>query len=218
MMKSKSLLSFLFLSLAFAHNNSNAQAFEEGKNYASLSYGFGTFFGAGFGASKTLIEKAGINVSDIRLSTIGPISAKYEYAVSRHLGLGLGINYISNDVNYLDSYTSNGYTVVNRYELNRTSVSFLARANVHFGDHKKLDPYLGAGIGYRYEKWAQEYSFTSTDPNAKPSENSLPSFPGIPFGFEATFGVRYLFTPNVGAFAELGFAKSFTQFGVVAKF
>lgn len=216
-MKSKSLM---LIGLIFAQHNSHAQAFEEGKSYVSASYGVGTFFSLGFGAVKSLIKEVIPNASGIKLSTLGPICGKYEYAVSKHLGLGLGINYISNDINYVDSYTtSNGqYTVINKYEVSRTSLSFLARANVHLGDHEKLDPYFGAGIGYRYETWGQEYSFSSTDPNAKSSEHDLPSFPGIPFGLEATFGLRYLFTPNVGAFAEVGFAKSVLQAGIVGKF
>lgn len=222
-MKSKSLLSILLLSLTLVHHKTNAQAFEKEKNYISASYGLGTFFGAGYGAIKTLIKKTGTNVSGLGLTTLGPIGVKYEYGVTEHIGIGLGVNYQSNDIDYVNTYTASNasgpYTVTQYYDINRTSVSVLARMNLHFGDHKKLDPYWGFGIGYRYVNWDPDYSFTTTDPNVKNIEPSIPDFPGmIPFGFETTFGVRYLFTPHVGAFAEAGIAKSFLQFGLTGKF
>jgi hypothetical protein len=41
---------------------------------------------------------------------------------------------------------------------------------------------------------------------------------GVPVGIEATFGTRFLFTDNVGAYVEIGLARAFFQFGVTGKF
>ena len=70
--------------------------------------------------------------------------------------------------------------------------------------------YWGMGMGYRSGSW----KVTSTATNYE--SPSLPDF--IPFGFETTFGFRYLFTANIGAYAEAGLAKSFLQLGLTGKF
>lgn len=39
----------------------------------------------------------------------------------------------------------------------------------------------------------------------------------IPLGFEATVGARYMFTPNIGLFSEVGLAKGIIQAGLNIK-
>ncbi|HTF80583.1 MAG TPA: outer membrane beta-barrel protein, partial [Cytophagales bacterium] len=210
----------LILSFLLSTNLVSAQAFEEGKSYVSGSYGIGSFFGIFFSSAKKAIEESGGNVSGIKVKTLGPLSLKYEYGVSEHIGLGINVNYLTNGISYDDTQTDGTYTTTEHYKLTRNTISVLARMNIHFGDHEKLDPYWGFGLGYRQATWKQEYSITSNDPTVgnNTQADPLPSFNAFPFGFETTFGMRYLFTPSVGAFAEVGFAKSFAQFGLTAKF
>jgi len=219
-MKKTLYTTMLSLSLLLTNNLANAQAFEEGKSYVSASYGVGSFFGLFFNGVKNSIQNSGTDVTGIKVRTLGPICGKYEYGVSEHIGLGVGINYLTNSISYNDTQSDGQYTTTEHYKLSRNTISFLARMNIHFGDHDKLDPYWGFGIGYRYVKWDQEYSYTTNDPNGTTTTtpDELPSFNVFPFGFETTFGMRYMFTPSVGAFAEVGFAKSFAQFGLTAKF
>jgi hypothetical protein len=40
----------------------------------------------------------------------------------------------------------------------------------------------------------------------------------MPLGFESTLGARYMFTPNIGLYSEVGIAKAAFQFGLNAKF
>jgi len=69
---------------------------------------------------------------------------------------------------------------------------------------------MGMGIGYRSSTW----SYTTNNPN----EMSIPSFKTLPFGWEATIGARYFFTPNIGIYAEIGLAKAIFQLGLTGRF
>ena len=84
------------------------------------------------------------------------------------------------------------------------------RFNWHFCDHDIIDPYFGLAAGYRSNNW----EFTSTDPDFVSTETGNL----IPFGIEATFGTRFLFTDNLGAYVELGLARAFFQVGLTGKF
>ena len=77
----------------------------------------------------------------------------------------------------------------------------------------KFDPYLGLGVGYRNSS----YKYSSTDPNW--DESTFTGFKNpFNFGGDLTFGTRYFFTDNIGAYVELGIAKSILQLGLTAKF
>ena len=193
-----------------------AQAFEKDKNYFSFSYGFGAFYTAFFSSvEESIKQSAGSDIS-ISTSSLGPLSFKYERAVSDKVGLGLSVNYLSNTIKYTEQNVGNSGTATGNYNLNRTTLSILARMNLHFGDNDKFDPYWGLGIGYRTVNWKQTVSYS--DGSTPTDENDLPTFTVIPFGFETVFGARYFLGPNFALFGELGLAKSVLQLGVTGKF
>lgn len=183
---------------------SSAQAFEEEKSVVSLGYGFGTFIGA--------IASSFDNNPGYSYSSFGPMYAKWEYGVAENIGIGINLAYVKYTFNYnYDGYDNNGNSATYQEKDEFASFSGLLRINWHFGDNDKLDPYYGIGLGYRTGTW----SYTTNDPSGT---NSGDLNTPIPFGFETTFGLRYLFSENWGAYLEAGAAKSVMQVGLCGKF
>jgi hypothetical protein len=186
-------------------------AFGEGKIVISAGYGFPNL-------GKTVLKTWENDPDNLNFKAtgFGPMHFKAEYGLSDKIGIGLSVNQVSFAANWEDQYeeynSSNGtYTTVTYKEkLKYSSTAINGRLNIHFGDSEKLDAYWGIGGGYKLSSW----KFTSENPN-RPDE-SIPGF--IPVSFETTFGVRYYFTPNIGFYSEIGYAKSIIQAGISAKF
>lgn len=211
-MKKFHVLSFASLIAAaaiFSPSNVRAQAFPEGSNSVTVGYGFVTVLGA--------LNSTFDTYSDLDYSSLGPLYFKFEHAVSDNIGLGLNVAYAGNDWSYKYDYSdvdANGNAVTRQYVATqkRTTYSILARFNYHFGSNDRLDPYLGLGLGYRNANW----TYSTTDPSGSESGVDLPNL--VPLGFELTFGARYFFTDNIGAYMEVGAAKSILQAGLSVKF
>jgi len=185
-------------------NNSNAQAFEEESMYISLGYG-GPNLSASF--FKTFEDRA-----DYTVNGLGPIHAKFEYAVSDKIGIGMSFNYVRTNVKWnYETIDVNNDPVVYEEGYKFSALAANARINWHFVDNDNLDVYYGLGFGYNYSN--NEYY--TNDPDGV--EGGTFSISGIPIGFETTFGVRYLFNENIGIYAEFGWAKSVVQGGLVFK-
>lgn len=170
--------------------------FEQGTIAISAGYGWPNL---GKAVVTALISDSAINTKP---TGVGPIHFRGEYGVSDKMGLGVSVNYIS----FGATYTELPYN----YSISRTSLSILARLNIHFGTTESLDPYFGVAAGYKSATWR----FTSTDPAY--NGESVPGF--TPFGFETTIGMRYYFSENFGIYTELGIAKSVIQAGLAVKF
>jgi len=110
--------------MTIGYTNSNAQAFEEGKSYASIGYGVGTLSKSLYSAYETY--------TDFKYTEIGPIYAKYEYAVGEKFGIGVHIAYKSGLAKY--TYTEGADNFVQ--SMNSSSLSIFGRFNWHFGDHE----------------------------------------------------------------------------------
>ena len=178
--------------------SSNAQAFEKGKSYASLSYGFQAL---SFGTLFKQYQSYGT----YKYSQIGPIGLQYEYALSEDIGIGISAGYTGTTVSW------NGYDdPTNNYKYTGSKITANARLNVHMGDHDKLDPYFGFGLGYKSNNW---------DLETNDSFFNGVSFKAIvPVSMEAKFGLRYFFIPQLAAFGELGIGHGFAHIGLTGKF
>ncbi|MFH2094979.1 MAG: outer membrane beta-barrel protein [Bacteroidota bacterium] len=189
--------------MCFISMSSYSQAFQEGKSSVSAGYGFGNFIQSIFNTYN--------NYDDFSLRIMGPMFGKYEYAISDNMGIGINFAYAGAKVTYKD----NNYTVPNgdvfEESINWTTYSILGRFNVHFGDHDIIDPYWGVGMGYRTAKW----EYTNNDPTYV-NNASISSI--MPFGFETTFGINFMFAPSFGAYAEVGIAKAIFQVGLTGRF
>ena len=204
MKKLFTILASGLLILNGANVSAHSGAFEEGQNSVSIGYGFGTVVGALASAYK--------NETGYAFSGTGPIYLKYEHAITDGVGLGLNIAYAKYKFAWaFDTEDANFQPITYAEGWELTTMSFLARINWHFGDSEKFDPYFGVGLGYRTGSW----KWTTTDPSGT---QGLSAANVVPFGFETTVGARYLFTDNIGAYAELGIAKSVLQVGLNFKF
>lgn len=169
-----------------------AQAFEQGTSQISLGYGFVNTTQSFLSASDPTAYP------DFKFSALGPMFLKYEYGVTEKIGFGLNVAYANAGIEY-----TNGAETAS---LKWWNASFNARVNRHFGTSDKFDPYMGLGMGYKLGEWKVEGDDETGERKAF-----------IPLGLEATFGSRYMFTPNIGAFAEVGIAKGVIQAGLNIK-
>jgi opacity protein-like surface antigen len=194
---------FLFALILMCNKLSQAQVFPEGSMNVSVGYGFGNFVNSFFKA---------LDVFDnMKTQNRGPIHAKGEYMVNEKFGIGLSMNYFGIKSSTAITFkNASGQTVTGERGVNFNSLSGLVRFNYYYMNTDNMGLYSGAGIGYKTSRW------DSFNDDPKGTQSSLPNF--VPLGFEAIFGVKGMFTPQIGAYAEFGFAKSFAQVGVVFNF
>ena len=199
-------LTLLSLSVLFGGMNLNAQAFQQGKNFVSLSYGL-----------KLVTPESFLRALDpdlpigLKFTNIGPIGLKYEYAVAEDVGIGVSLGYSSFNVSYSEQVIEGSSVNEYYYTVKGSKFTGSARINWHFGEHDIIDPYLGLGLGFK----ARTTKYESNDLG----ETTGVFFPLLfPVSFEATFGTRFLFSDNLGAFVELGIGHGVLQAGLVGKF
>ncbi len=166
----------------------------------------------------SFINKTFKTKPDYSIKGKGPFHFKVEYRPNWWLGVGLNVNHSSYTINYtMDNYlnTSTGVYMPNLITIKNSSTAFNVRGNLHLLNPKNYGPqgdiYWGIGLGFK----AGKLKVGAQYPEATPSI----SFPNLwPIGIETTLGVKYYLTPNIGAYAELGLAKSIIQIGATAAF
>jgi opacity protein-like surface antigen len=187
----------LILSVFVSIQQANAQAFEEEDNFLQAGYGFGLGYGRLLSAYQTN--------TGYKFSGFGPASASYERALTDHFGIGAAISYSSYGAKWI---SGNNYD----YSYRWTTLSIMARGAYHFSlRNDNFDPYVGIGLGFlKYS-----YNWESEDPafNATNYDVSL----GTPFGYQFFVGGRYMFSDNVGAYAEVGYGLALANFGLTFK-
>jgi outer membrane protein W len=187
-------------------------AFTKGSSSISLGYGFLSPYKSLFKISNLFGTGAGVSA---KYSAIGPVAVTYEYGATEKLGVGLQVGYASNkNVTTTKDGISAGKDYIVTEKLDQ--ISAIARVNYHFGNSSKFDPYAGLGLGYGNFT----YKTTTNDPTDTPADLALfkISVPGA-FGITGQLGAKYYFSPNFGAYAEVGYlAGSFAQLGITAKF
>ncbi|GAB3013506.1 hypothetical protein [Spirosoma pulveris] len=129
-----------------------------------------------------------------------PLGISAEVDLKNNVSVGGSIDYFR----YNYGYYSGGYTFI--YAGGRVSY--------HLGDalrveNSNFDPYIGASLGFRHAKYRDSYGYSYSDYGS--GYNS-----GIWLGIHA--GARYLFSPKIGAFAEVGYGVSALKLGLTAKF
>jgi opacity protein-like surface antigen len=183
--------------------------FKEGTMVISLGYGVPNLGRSIFKLTEDLYPES-------TSSGYGPIFAKFEYAVSNKIGLGAVIRIHGASLDYpVEGFaeSSSGFrdsAVTYNYKQKISSFAAMFRFNYHFATGKKIDPYVGLGLGYGNTKWTFEDG--GDDFGAAPTFSSL-----IPIGGELTVGMRYFFSDAVGAYAEVGLSKSIANFGLAIK-
>lgn len=127
-----------------------------------------------------------------------PLGVSLEVDYKNNISIGGSIDY------FRYGYNSGGY------KWNYTFVYAGARGSYHLGEvlnanSSKFDPYMGATLGFRYAGYQNNYGY----------DYSSPYNSGLFLGIH--LGSRYMFSPKVGAFAEVGYGVSALRLGVTAK-
>lgn len=178
-----------------------AQAVEAGNVLIDTYYGFPNLYTSVF---KTSYANSGTEV-DLKISGLGPLGGRVEYMVADKIGVGLDIGMNSSKVEYKEegteynSTTGTYDTKVYDYTFSTQKLGVMATFNYHFLDNDAVDAYVMFGAGYGN----RTFKFESTDPNYEEATiNGL-----IPVASRLGVGMRYFFTPNIGANLALGFGQ-----------
>lgn len=173
--------------LATNLTQTSAQNYEQGSKLLNVGIGLGSTFTA-----------AGLN------STLPPIGLSLEYGLTDKISVGgyLGYAGASQEVP----------TFFGTWKWNYSYIIVGARGSYHFDlGVDKLDPYIGALVGYNVASVTSE----------KPAGYTGPELTGAAAGgvvIGGHLGARYMFTEKIGAFAELGYGVAYLQLGLAAKF
>ena len=174
----------------------------EGSFVMDAYYGFFTLAG-------TLVKAVGAG-SGANTVIIGPIGLRGEYMLSNVLGVGGDLQFSS----YTLSWTERVYDIYGvsyttySYKINWTRIRAMARVAYHFAVSRAVDPYLAVSGGLRIESVSAE----TNDPDYDAG------IAGVGQAVRFALGTRFFFTPNIGAFAELGvFGGGLFHVGLSAK-
>ena len=129
-----------------------------------------------------------------------PVGASVEVDLKNNFSVGGSFDYFR----YNYGYYSGRYTFI--YAGARASYHLAEALNVQ---DKNFDPYIGATVGFRHAGYRDSYGYSYSDYGS--GYNS-----GLWVGIHA--GARYLFSPKIGAFAEVGYGVSALKLGLTAKF
>lgn len=228
-MKKNLLIISAFLVLTFSANAQD-KSWEDGHSAVTVGYGYPNIYKS---ILKALLENqtngnysSGTDQTKFEVKGYGPMFLKYDYAVSKLIGIGASVGYWNTKYTETSTYTqdvydpNSGYYIGNQtysdmVKYNFSSLSIGARLNFHFGTGEKIDPYAGVAGGYTRTVFS--YTYSSTNPSSTSSPHF--SYSGIPVYFAITAGMRYYFTDNIGAYAEVGLDKwSIIQGGLAIKF
>ena len=124
--------------------------------------------------------------------------ASFEHGFTDAISGGVFFDYSS----YNNGFDDAGYKLSVLYAGVRASYHFAKLLNLSI---PQLDPYAGVSVGY----YDFSYSFQGTD-YFNPHTNTV--FAGV------HAGARYMFSNNIGGFAEVGYGVSVLRVGVSFKF
>lgn len=197
-MKKLFILTTLVLELTTAFGRNGGDSFKEGDKFVSLGYGYGMSY----------IFDAYSDYGNFSSSRFGPITGKFEYAITDKIGIGGSVNYFHSTCSW--NYDDLGLFGWDTFGWDVTRASLIGRINYHFITKEEMDLYAGAGFGIQEWKWKYEFSGAAGNTLIAPS-----------FGFmqmEAGVGFRYYLIPNLAIYTEAGFGMAYIQAGTTFKF
>jgi len=173
----------------------------EGSFVMDAYYGFLTLAG-------TLVKALGAG-SGAKTTIIGPIGLRGEYMVSNVVGVGGDLQFNSYTLSWTERfYDIYGDPYTYYYKINWTRIRAMARVAFHFAVSRAVDPYFAVSGGLRIESFSVETN----------DLGYIVGIGGVGGAARLALGTRFFFTPNIGAFAELGvFGGGLFHFGLSAK-
>jgi hypothetical protein len=165
---------------------------------ADAYYGFFTLSG-------TLINALGAG-SGANTVILGPIGLRGEYMVSNVVGVGGDLQFNHYSISWSERTIFGTYSYATKW----TRIRIMGRMAFHFAVSSTIDPYVAVSAGLRIENFSVE----TNDPDGYDAAGVGGVGPAVRFAL----GMRYFFTPNIGAFAELGvFGGGLFHIGVSIK-
>lgn len=211
----------LLLVLLVSLGTANAKGIEFGKKYdvkntksithlspnASKMGNIIVSFGYGYpNISKSILGSVPDNPI-YTVSGIGPIHGALEYLINDNISLGLTVNHVATEMNWVNSLSGTPYNE----SLTYSSTAFNFRFNFYFDTGDNLDIFMGAGLGYK----KTSLIFKTDDPDFVDLWQG-PSLLGLfPISMDFSAGVRYYIIENFGIYVAVGLAKSLVQGGLV---
>jgi len=173
----------------------------EGSFVMDAYYGFITLAGV-------LVEAVGAG-SGAKTLILGPIGLRGEYMVSNVVGLGGDLQFNRYSLSWTETiYGIFGVPYTYSYKINWTRIRAMARVAFHFAVSRAVDPYFAVSGGFRIESLSTETNDPGYDAGVA----------GVGPAVRLALGTRFFFTPNIGAFAELGvFGGGLFHVGLSAK-
>lgn len=206
-----------------------AQAWKSDNQYILLGVGENVYYETDLDERVSqATSQLPVNYGSISYRNTPAFFGKLEYALSKHIGASIVVGYRKTEVSQERDYivivgtptvtpnytTYNYYFYKDRYTYYFSDASFGLRFNIHFIEHKFLDPYIGFSSGYRLIDTS--YDQKSTDPNA--SKYILQFERQKPVYLAATIGLRCFLTKQLGIYLEAGLDKfSIIQGGLTFK-
>jgi opacity protein-like surface antigen len=191
------------MTAAQAQRKKDEVLFEKKAIVASIGYGM-------LNLVKQGVFVQSFNFSKKKVSSLGPIVLGGEYGITNNLGLGIqvGLGRIKG------VYTQPG--VVGGQDYVETiiyrSLQVLGKLNYHINLLRDVDAYVGAGLGVTVDRFTTKNNLSTG--TIFTSGNSV-----SPLAYTLAVGGRYYFTPQFGAYAEIGYVNgSLLQLGLVARF
>lgn len=136
------------------------------------------------------------------------LGGRVEYVTKSRIGIGFEVNYEKSgyERTYTDYYVDPiTMTYSEKVEIwNQKKIRFLGRFMYHFGEGENLTWYTGAALGYTHEE--QDNPLNEPDW----SDYSFAFFPKLidrvsdPISARVYFGMKYMFTNNIGLVTEVG--------------
>ena len=180
------------------YGNPEDEAMAAPKFNLSVGYGTRSYLSVVF---KFITDVSG---DYVRLTSFNPTYLKAEYRVADHFAVGIASAYNNDKFRF----NEDGREI----EAKLAQTSFLIRTNFPLTKPESpFIPYFGLSVGALFFNYEARYT----------DNNQNYDFGGLgPVGVtgEATFGMKYFFTPNIGAYTELGVTRSLFQVGLSARF
>jgi hypothetical protein len=174
----------------------------EGSVVGDVYYGFITLVGS----LLRLIDAT----SDAKTTIIGPVGLRAEYMISDVVGLGGDLQLSRYTLSWTERHYNDSLGVYYDYyyKVKWTRIRAMGRVAFHFAVSRVVDPYLAISGGTRIERISTE----TNDPSYKADESDVGQ------AVRLALGTRFFFTPNIGAFAEIGvFGGGLFHFGLSIK-
>ena len=192
-----SIASIIILTLGVSLD-ANSQVVSKGSSHIFVGYGAPnipalvvTILGAGGGSS------------------FGPFVASYQYGVIDKLAIGGQIGYASGSSSDL-TWTDNTTSTIQHFSYTLSLITVMAKADYHYLSSDKADLYSGLMVGFGIAN-------LSTSGTKDPLGANISA--GGPTYAVTAIGFRYLFTDNLGAYADLGYGMNgIITLGLSAKF